>query len=154
MNLRGKKAIGLVESLVSIILVGMFVASFLGAYFVSRISTKRAEHRMTAMDILKSHMEREIKAGYDGGSGVGLDYYATVSQAVTEETGPDGKTYTVTADPYFPGNIYQDLDNNILLTYENRNYKIIGFVVSWTEEALTGGTSKVLSERAAAYVSS
>lgn len=153
MNLRQKKALTLIESMVSILLLGAFICSFLGAFFVSRLSTLRAQHRVVAMNIIREYMEREIEAGYDGGDTDEQDYYATVvPEELPKIITVDNKEYALNTDPAFPDNIYQDHDASILLSYENRNYKIIGFVVSWTEDFLGGRTGPTCSERSTAYV--
>lgn len=160
MDFKNRKALTLVESLVSIILLGAFISSFLGAFFISRLSTKRAEHRLTAMNILKEYMEEETRAGYNGGkeSETEYDYYATVNSddplnnVPTETQTVGGKRYTITPDPYYPDNAYEDFAQDRLLTYENRNYKIIGFVVTWTEDVFAQGVGPTCSERAITYI--
>lgn len=162
MNLKRSKGLTLVENLVSLILLGIFVTSFLGAFFISRLSTLRVQHRMTAMNILKEYLERESEAGMDGGNADisesdKADYYVTVKSADPLTITPvetitiDGQTYNITPDPYFPNNVYADYAADSLLTYENRNYAIKGFVVTWTENNPgSGGVS--CSERAAIYL--
>ncbi len=158
MDLRKNKALTLVESLVSILLLGAFLCSFLGAFFVSRLSTLRAQHRVVAMNIIREFMEREMEAGYAGDQTGDGDYYATLyssdplTQTPTQSFTIDGKLYTIAPDPYFPYNAYEDYSSGKLLTYQNRNYRIVGFTVVWTEDVLGSGTGPTLSERATAYL--
>jgi len=157
MHLGNKKALTLVESLVSILLLGAFLCSFLGAFFVSRLSTDRAMHRVAAMNILKQYMEREIEAGFSGGEDGDGDHYVTVTSADPSSIVPsvqvtvDNKVYTVTPDPYFPDNI-EDPATHTALTYQSTHYKIAGFVVTWTENILGGGIGPTCTERAVVYL--
>jgi len=157
MRLRSKKALTLVESIVSMALLGVFLSGFLGAFFVSRLSTERAGHRVIAMNILKQYMEREIRAGYDGGADGDGDYYATVTSVDPQNIVPsvsivvDNKIYILAPDPYFPNNV-EDPITHTNLTYQNTLYKIIGFVVTWTEDVLGSGIGPTCNERATVYL--
>ena len=157
MHLRSKRALTLVESLVSMLLLGAFLCSFLGAFFVSRLSTDRARHRITAMNILKQYMEREVEAGFSGGEDGDGDHYVTVTSADPSNVIPsvpitvDNKVYTLTPDPYFPNNI-EDPAAHTALTYQSTHYKIAGFVVTWREDVLGGGIGPTCSERSAVYL--
>ena len=157
MRLRSKRALTLVESLVSILLLGVFLCSFLGAFFVSRLSVDRAWHRITAMNILKQYMEREVEAGFPGGEDGDGDRYVTVTSADPLNVIPsvpitvNNKIYTLRPDPYFPDNI-EDPISHATLTYENTHYKITGFVVTWTEDILGSGIGPTCGERAVVYL--
>ncbi len=160
MDLKGKKALTLVESLISIILLGAFISSFLGAFFVSRLSTSRAQHRIIAMDMIKEYLEKETGAKYLGGhtGETDYDYYVTVDSpdpltiTPTASITVDNKVYTLTPDPYYPNNAYENYDTGQLLQYESRNYKIIGFVVTWNEDVFGQGVGPACSERATVYI--
>jgi type II secretory pathway pseudopilin PulG len=158
MNLKNRRALTLVESMVSIALLGAFLCSFLGAFFVSRLSTERARHRVTAMNILKQYMEREIEAGFPGGEDGDGDHYVTVTSVDPESIIPsvlitvDNKVYTLRPDPYFRDNIEDPVTHNAL-TYENTPYKIVGFVITWTEDILGSGVGPTCSERSVVYLS-
>lgn len=162
MSLKENRGLTLVESLVSIALIGAFLCSFLGVFFISRFSTERARHRMTAMNIVREYMEKEMDAGYSGGySGeTDYDYYATVNStdplnatpAVTITDPVDGKVYTLKPVPYYPNNAYENYQAEKLLKYESRNYKIVGFVVTWRENVFGADVGPELSERATAYI--
>lgn len=157
MRLRNRRALTLVESLVSILLLGAFLCSFLGAFFVSRLSTDRARHRVTAMNILKQYMEREIAAGFSGGEDGDGDHYVTVTSANPLSEIPsvpitvDSKVYTLKPDPYFPDNI-EDPSTHTPLTYQSTPYKIVGFIVTWTEDVLGSGIGPNCSERSVVYL--
>jgi type II secretory pathway pseudopilin PulG len=157
MRLTGNRALTLVESLVSIGLMGVFLSSVLGAFFVSRLSTERSQHKIVAMNILKQYMEREISAGFSGGEDGDGDHYVTVTSADPLNEIPsvpitvDNKVYTLKPDPYYPDNV-EDPATHTTLTYQNTHYKITGFVVTWVEDAPGGGAGSTCSERAAVYL--
>jgi hypothetical protein len=102
-------------------------------------------------------MEREIRAGFTGGEDGDGDHYVTVTSADPENITPsvsitvDNKVFTITPDPYFPDNI-EDPSTHATLAYQNTNYKIAGFVVTWTEDLLGSGVGPTCSERAAVYL--
>lgn len=156
MKIKNNNGITLVESLVGILLLSVLLISLLGAFFISRLTASHAKHRMVALNTLKEYLEREIQAKYDGGSGDEADFYATVSSAdpvnvtiddrSTSDTADD-LIGTVTPDPYFPNNIEDS--GGTPLSYYNIPYKIVGFVISWTEDY----TGQVMSERGVTYVS-
>jgi len=156
MKLNKNNGVTLVESLVSILLISALMIGLLGAFFVSRLTASRAKHRMIAINTLKEHLEREVQAKYDGGSDGESDYYATVSSGdpvnitiddrSTTDTSDD-LIGTITPDPYFPSNI-EDATGTPL-SHFNIPYKVVGFVVSWTEDY----TGQVVNERGTVYVS-
>lgn len=156
MYLTGKKGVSLVEGLISIFLLSALIVGVLGAFFVSNLSTSIAKHRITAMSVLKDYLEREIMAGYDGGDDGEADYYATVTSATpitvtiddrgTAGDASDDLVGTLTPTPYFPDNM-QDAGGNPLVQ-SGVPYKIVGFVINWTEDM----TGNACSERATSYV--
>lgn len=152
-----RRGLTLVESLVSILLLGAFLSGFLGAFFISRLSTARAQHKIIAMNIIKDYMEREMSAGFPGGEDGDGDHYVTLDSPDPLTVTPsvavtiDGRTYTLRPDPYYPDNV-EDPVTHLPLTYQNTNYKITGFTVSWNEDLLGGAVGPACTERAAAYI--
>src|SRR3989338_11167536 len=100
-----KKGLTLIESLISIVLLSTLLVSILGAFYISKLSSARAKHRLAAMNLIKEYMEQETAVGYDGGNGGEADYYATVSSADPVSRVIDGVTYSVRPDPYYPDNV-------------------------------------------------
>jgi len=135
---KDRSGVTLVESLVSIFLVSVLLVGVLGAFFISRMGTLHAQHRIAAMNILKEYMEQEVMQGYDGGSDGEADYYFRAASANPIPVSIDGLTGSITPDPY-PAE---------LLT----GYKIIGFVVQWNEDAFGPGAHPACSERALTYI--
>ncbi len=153
--LRDIKGLTLVESLISIILLSVLLVSILGAFFISRLSTVHAKHRLMAMNILQQYMEQEVRAKYDGGSDGEGDYYATLTSASPVSVTIDDRSTadtsddllgTLLPDPYSPDNI-ENADGSPI-SQDGVPFKIIGFIVSWTED-MTGQT---VNERQVAYV--
>lgn len=114
LTIRNSRALTLVESLISILLLGTLLVSVLATFVVSNLSASRARHRFTAMNIIKAYIEQEVRAGYDGGSGNEADYYATVTSADAVSVTIDDRGTADTSDdlmgdirpdPYFPYNI-------------------------------------------------
>ncbi len=133
-----RKGLTLVEALVSISLLSAIVISILGAFFISRTSTERARHRMTAMNIVREYIEKEVSAGYGSGS------YNSFGSDTPVTTVVGGITYSIGPEPYPAG----------IAAEGGVNYKSIGFVVSWTEAQYGGvGNGVNCSERAITYVS-
>jgi len=157
MHLKNKKGLTLIETLVSIGLLSVLVFSIMGAFYVSMGSTGRAKHRLTAMNVVRGFMEQEMRLGYDGGE---LDdYYATVTSgtAVPVTIDDRGTVNTsddlmgaLTCDPLYPNNIMNSV--GALFNFDGTRYKIIGFVVTWTDNSFGVGQSAVCSERAVTYV--
>jgi type II secretory pathway pseudopilin PulG len=129
-----KRGITLVESLVSILLVSIFLVGILGAFYVSSLGNIRAQHRLTAHNIVKKYLENEMLAGYSFGG------YATTCVPETI----DGVTYTVSYNPATP----------TVASEEAVTYKTIGFEVTWSEQLYGTGTSVTLRERGATNVAS
>jgi len=147
MHLRNSKGITLIENLVAIFMVSVLLVSIMGAFFVSKMSAARAKHRMVAMNTIREYMEREIRAGYDGGSGDEGDHYVTVSSAAGNTiTVDDGLQGSIKPDPYYPLNIEDG--GGAPLVYSGIPYKVIGFLATWQEP----GTGQVCTERAVTYV--
>ena len=105
-------------------------------------------------------MEREIEAGFSGGEDGDGDHYVTVPDPLfpaPENTVPsvpvtvDNKIYTLKPEPYFPDNIEDPVTHDDLI-YQSTPYKIVGFVVTWTEDILGSGIGPTCSERAVVYL--
>lgn len=147
MRSMNRKGLTLVESVVSIFILTIVLIGLLSTFYVAKSTASHAKHRMAAMNILQSYIEQEARAGYDGGGGTTGNYFVTITSAdpvtVIIDNNLNG---TITADPYFSDNI-KNADGS-LLTYKGIPYKIIGFVVSWTER-----NGQVCTERACCYVS-
>ena len=162
-----RKGVTLIESLISIVILSALLVSMLGAFFISRLGTEHAKHRLAAMNILREFVEYELRFGYDGiNDGDGFantlikdddangepDLINVVIDDRTTADTADDIVGTITPEPYFPYNL-EDAGGS-LLYYPSTgfNYKIIGFVVRWTENVFGGGTGLQMSERLAAYV--
>lgn len=148
MNRRG---VTLIEVLVSIGLLSALIVGILGAFFISKMGTETARHKMAAIGIAKQYLEKEVSAGFDGGNLQG--YYFSV---------PSNSPITVTIDDH--GNL--DPTDDLLGTLTpnpypatrpalvisgttyNDKYKIVGFVVQWTD----GPKSRAYTERLTTYV--
>jgi type II secretory pathway pseudopilin PulG len=156
MDFNNSKGITLIENLVTIILVSALLVGILGAFFVSKSGTARARHRVAAANLIREYVERELEAGYDGGTGDEGDYYVTVTSAsgnavVIDQNDPDNPddnlNGTIVPDPYYPYNVEDS--GGVPLTSSGVPYKVVGFLVSWQEP----GTGQVCTERAVTYVS-
>lgn len=155
-----RSGLSLIESLISIVLMSTMLISILGAFFISKLSTARAKHRTAAMNCLNTYIEREVQAGYDGGSDGESDYYITVASAdpvavTIDDRGTtdtsDDLMGTIKADPYYPDNI-DDATTGQILKQGNVSYKIVGFVVEWTEDSFLTSAGASCSEKAVTYV--
>jgi type II secretory pathway pseudopilin PulG len=145
----------LVESLICITLLAVLLVGILGSFVIANLASSRARHRMAAINILKEYMEREMRAGYDGGVGGEADYYETVTSSApvgvtldhrgTADTADD-LTGTIAPDPYYPDNV-ENADGS-QITYLGVPFKIVGFVVTWNEDV----NRVSCSERAVSYV--
>jgi len=156
MLLENRKGVTLVEALVSIFLLSVLVVGILGAFFISSLSASHGRHRMAALNILRSYIEEEARAKYDGGSDNEADYYVTVTSAspvsvtIDDRGTPDTTgdlVGTIQPDPYYPDNIEKPDGSPIL--HFNIPYKIVGFIVTWTEDV----SGRVYTERMYTYVS-
>ena len=156
MVLKNNRGLTLTESLVGIVLLSALLIGTIGAFFISKMSTIRAYHRISAMNILKEYLEQEVKAGFLGGYAEG-DYYVTASSAgpmpvIIDDRNTvstsDDLTGTVRPIPY-PGAV-----TVIGTSPMTHSYKSVGFIVEWNEtEGMFGGGSAVsCSERALTYV--
>lgn len=149
--MKKRSALTLIESLISMALLSVLLVSILGAFFISRMSTLRAKHRITAMDIIRGYMETEIKAGYLGGY-VDGDSYAMVSSS---------SAIAVTIDDRGTADASDDLSGTIkpspypasIQTIDTVSYKTIGFVAEWNEDVFGTGPAPACSEKAVTYVS-
>lgn len=142
--------------MISILLVSTLLVGLLGTFFISKVTTSRARHRMAAMNILKEYIEREVAADYDGGSDGESDYYVTVISAapvavtIDDRSTPDDSDNLVgaiVADPYYPDNT--ENEDGSPISYDGVPYKIIGFIVTWNEDL----TNQACSESAHTYLS-
>jgi type II secretory pathway pseudopilin PulG len=145
---RGKKALTIIESLVSITLLSIFVLGLVGSFFIAKSGASKARHRHMVMNLLDEWMGIEARAGYDGGSGQEADYYAnplvTSPDPVPVTVGD--VTVNIQPDPYYPNNIENSDGSQI--AYHGVPYKIVGFIATWTEP---GG--QTCSERVVTHVS-
>jgi type II secretory pathway pseudopilin PulG len=147
MSSTNRRGLTLVESVVSIFILTIVLIGLLSTFYVAKSTSSHAKHRMAAINILQVYIEQEVLAGYDGGGGTTGNYFVTVTSAspvaVVMDENLNG---AITPDPYFPDNIKSA--DGTLLTYKGIPYKIVGFVVSWTEK-----NGQACSERACCYVS-
>jgi len=163
---KNSRGVTLVETLTSIVLLSILLCSILGAFFVSKLSTAHARHRVSAMNILRSYIDYELAYGYDGVSDG--DGFANPLVVSTDGTNPDPITVTiddrgtvdtsddltgtVTAEPYFPRNL-EDASGELYYYREGAyNYKIIGFNIQWNEDFFGRGQGFVCRERSSVYV--
>lgn len=146
-----RRAVTLVESLVSIMLLSVLLVSVLGAFFISKISATRAHHRMAAMNKVREHMEREIKAGCNEGQ-VDVNYYVTVPSSAGETFILDDRG-TIDLSDDLAATIQPAPYPAAITTINTVSYKRIGFVVTWDETAIGGGPATTCREAAATYVS-
>jgi len=128
MTLTNRKGLTLIESLVCILLLSTLFIGILGAFYVSRLGAARAEHRITACNIVKSYLEQELLAGY----GIG-DYTILPAAQII-----GGITYNVARNP----------EEAVLASEGGTPYKTVGFTVIWTEEP----SGQLLSESVATQV--
>jgi len=146
-----REGLTLIESLVSMLLLSVLLVSLLGAFFISKVSTVHARHRMAAMSIVKEYMEEEIRAGYLGGY-VDGDYYTKSSSSAPVAVTIDDKGTSDTADD-LNGTVEPSPYPATIATIGSVSYKTIGFIVKWNEESLGGSAPPASSERAVTYVS-
>lgn len=142
----------MVESLISILLLTILIVSIIGTFLIAKTAVSRANHRITAMKYIRDYLEREVRAGYDGGSDGESDYYVSVGSAdpasiVIDDRGTadtsDDLLGTIAPNPY-PANEYE----GTVITYSGIDYKIVGFLVTWIEDV----NNQLCAERAVAYV--
>lgn len=144
------RGLTLVESLVSIAVISVLLLGVLGAFFIARLGTDRARHRVTAMNTAKEYMEREVRAGYLGGY-VDGDYYFTVASAnPTSFTIDDRATPSVSDD--LVGTIRPSPYPGTTSAVGSVRYKTIGFIVEWNEQVFQTGANITCRERTATYV--
>lgn len=126
------RGLTLVESLVSIVLISVLLVGILGAFYISKVGTVHARHRMTAMSLVREYLEKEISLGY---------YFGIYNQSASVSITIDGVTYTITPDPATP----------VVSQEGGVSYKLIGFNVTW-DEPRYGGGNIICSERAVTHV--
>lgn len=129
MILHNKRGLTLIESLVSIALIGVLLTGVMGAFFISKTSTVHARHRMIAMDLAREFLEREISLGY---------YFGSYSQSTTNRwiDGITGVAYT--SSPY-PSTAIQFTvtpypATPVIAQEGGVSYKTVGFRVTWNEQ--------------------
>lgn len=133
MRINNSRGLTLVESLVSIALISVLLIGILGAFFISKASTARARHRMTAMGLVREYLEKEVSLGYN---------FGVYNQSAAAQVTADGIIYTVTPDPATP----------VINQEGGVSYKLIGFNVTWNEPRYGGGSDVICSERAVTHV--
>ncbi len=138
MHLKNSKGITLIENLVAILWVSLLLVSMLGAFFVSRVSTVHARHRMVAMSLAREMLEKEMSAGYGSGG------YNVFNPDTDSERLVDGVTYRIYRYPETPPTLYEGDITGIPYTTK-------GFKVEWTENLLKG--TLTCSEKAVTHVS-
>jgi type II secretory pathway pseudopilin PulG len=159
----GNKGVTLIENLIGILLLSSFLTGIMGTYYLSLSSVNRGKHVATANSILQSHIEQEMRSGYnDSGGSFGGSYYITMplstagSKSVTiDDRGTiddisDDLMGALTCYPWYPANIQAPLGGDLL--FDGVRYKIAGFVISWAEKAPFAGQSRTCSVRAATYI--
>jgi type II secretory pathway pseudopilin PulG len=142
MRMHGK-GLTLIESLVSMFLISALLVALLGAFLISRISAVRAKNRHIAAALAREYLEQEIMAGYHDMVSPD-DGYNCISSGDPFTRSVDGVTFTIAPYPYDP-------DNWNMLSYGDISYKVVGFIVTWTEPLL-GGAGQECSERTVTYV--
>ena len=150
MILSRRKGVTLVESMISILLLSTLLVSILGAFYISKLSTSRAKHRMIAMNTIRQYMEQELKAGYHEGQ-VDIDYYVTVDSVTPVSVTIDDRDTAGTSDDLV-GTIRPSPYPATIQTVGTSRYKTIGFVVEWTEDVFGSGAAQVCTERAVTNV--
>jgi type II secretory pathway pseudopilin PulG len=143
-GLMNRRGVTLVENLISIFLVSIFLVGLLSAFYISKIGSQRAEHRTAARNILNSLIEGEMRAG----ATVTVDGYLNETySAQTVTFGKDPATYTITftitPSPYPATRFTEE-------TYGT--YRTVGFIISWNEPMVAGGTTTTCREKAATNV--
>ena len=139
MLLRKRRGLTMIETLISIALLSGVVLSVLGAFYVSTATTIRARHRLTAMNLAREYLDREISKGVVAGN---YDLTADTAQTI------DGITYTITRNP-FPAT------DNVEGTGVNAvHYYTVGFQVTWNENISGTFGTVACSERVTTHVSS
>ena len=162
-----RNGVTLIESLISIILLSAFLVSILGAYFISRLGTEHAKHRLAAMSVIREFIDYELRFGYDGVSdgdgfanplvkdddanGIADTINVTLDTRGTADTADD-LIGTIAPEPYFPYNLEDAAGSLLYYPSSGFNYKIIGFVINWTEDFFGAGPGLASSERAVTYV--
>lgn len=121
MLLRNKKALTLIESLVSLALLTALISCVFGGFYISKLSAGRAKYKIIAMNLAREYMEKEISKRYNIGC-----YYTFASSAPKTWVGPEGVTYSIAPSPIVEPN------SGTIVSAEGTNYKIIGFVVTYS----------------------
>lgn len=151
MHSKNSDGLTLIESLISVALLSVLLVSMLGAFFISKLSTLRARHRITAMNIIREYIEQETSAGYLGGY-VDGDFYVTVSSSNPISITLDERGTADTSDDLV-GTLKPSPYPAATATIDTISYKTVGFIVEWNEDVFATGASPACSERAITYVS-
>jgi type II secretory pathway pseudopilin PulG len=81
-----KRGITLTEALISILIMGFALVALLGTFFVSKLSTFKAQHHMEAMNHARAAMEElidDVSATYTLPDGTIKDLGGSYSQTIT-----------------------------------------------------------------------
>jgi len=132
MYLKDKRGLTLIEALMATAILATLLITVIGTFLISRYSAYQARHRFTAMSLARDYLEKEIALGYNFGQ---YDTNTFPSNAAVV-TAVDGINYSATPTPYPP----------TITTRGTRQFKTIGFVVSWPERT-PGMTIVTCSER-------
>lgn len=144
------RGLTLVESLISIVLISVLILGVMGAFFISRLGTDRARHRIAAMNVIKEYMEREARAGYLGGY-VDGDYYFTVDSGNGINFTIDDRGTATFSDDLI-GTIRPNPYPGTASTIGSVRYKKIGFTAEWDEQVFQTGAVIPCVERIVTYV--
>ena len=140
--LKRKKGITMMESVVSILIIGIATGGILGAFIVGRYSAERAKHRIAAINAINAKLEDIMS----------FTFFTYIS--VVETNFP---AQAIILDQRDPGDADDDLTGNMTITITDMDaglgingYKKVLVSVTWTERGWGG--SRVLSESAITYV--
>lgn len=168
-QIRDNEGITLIENLVGVLLSCIFITALIATFYLSVSSVSYGRHIAAANALLRTYMDQEIAAGYNGGK-IDIDdainegsYYSTMPKSTggsrsekiddrdTTDTSDDIYA-TVTCDPWYPNNIRTVTGEDLKFIdppSSGIKYKTIGFTVSWTEKTPAGQQEKTLSVRSA-----
>lgn len=133
---KNRRGLTFIENLISLALLTALIVSILGGFYISKLSAMRAKHKVTAMNLIREYMEKEICVGYNNGN------YFTFASGTPVTSVIDQVTYSVAPNPIVNPN------SGLIDSSEGTNYKTIGFVViCYTPSGTIEST-----ERAVTYV--
>ena len=120
MRLRNKRALTLIEGMISLALLTILISCLFGCFCIAKLNAARANHKIVAMNLAREYMEKEISKGYNSGC-----YYTFASSAPkTWVDAASQVTYSITPSPIVNPN------SGTIDSVEGVNYKIIGFTVA------------------------